>query len=162
MKYLLLFAACLAFYPTLSPATSTSMYHNVEESKISYSTYQAAFEHIGPSKELPKLLVFSSTGECVGVSDDKTPTPDKVIDFITESLHNNHKACNAVTSSKFGVSKLGKGSGTGKPEIELLVIDNFPFCTACNEFKQTLLRESHSSLADMHLTIMAVSLDKHP
>lgn len=138
------------------------MYPNVKESKISYTAYKAAFEHLGPSKELPKVLVFSPTGKCVGISDNKTPTPDNVISFITESLHNDRKACDAVTSSKFGVSKLGKDSGTGKPEIELLVIDNFPFCTACNAFKQTLLRESHSTLANMHLTIMAVSLDKQP
>lgn len=162
MRYLISLAACLAVFSAQSLAADKDLYPNVSESKISYSAYQAAFEHLGPSKEFPKLLVFSPTGECVGVSDDKNPTPDKVISFITESLHNNHKACDAIASSKFGVPKLGKDSGTGKPEVELLVIDNFPFCTACNEFKQTLLRESHSTLANMHLTIMAVTLSNKP
>lgn len=162
MKYLPLLATCLAFFSINSPASDTGIFPNVTNGKISYDTYQAVYEHQGNSKDFPKLLVFSREGKCIGVTDGNTLNAEKITDFITDSLRRNSKACEAVQATKFGVSKLGKDSGTGKPEVILLVIDNFPFCTACNEFKQTLLRESHSSLADMHLTIMAVSLDKQP
>ena len=151
-------SACFALFFGNAFASDLSMFPNVKESKLSYAAYQAIYENQGDSKELPKIIVFSPSGKCVGVTDGKALAADKIAAFITDSLHSDRKACRAVVSSKFGVSTLGKDSGTGKPEIDLFIIDDFPFCSACDAFKQALLRESHSTLSGMQLTIMAVNL----
>ena len=160
MKYPFLLAAGFAFFSMSSLATDAGMFPNVTHGKMSYAAYQAAYENQGNSREFPKLLVFSPAGKCVGVTDGKALGADKITAFIADSLRNDHKACEVVISNKFGVSKLGKDAGTGKPEITLLVTDGAPLCTACSEFKQTLLRDSHGPLASMHLDILAVSPDQ--
>lgn len=143
----------------IADQSSMGMFPNVSEQKISFAAYQSAYENLGASKDVPKLVVFSPTGECVGITTGKSTAAAAVVGFITDSLRKHQKKCEATISNQFGLSQPGPDSGTGKPEVYLIVFD-VPFCKACNDFKTTLLRASHSELVDMRLSIMSVVLSK--
>lgn len=133
------------------------MFPNVSEHKIGFAAYTNVYEKLGTSRDVPKVIVYSSSGECVGVTDGKSIAASRLAGFITDSLRKHEKACDATISNQFGVSKPGPNAGTGKPEVYLIVFD-VPFCTACNEFKTALLRASHGELADMRISVMSVAL----
>ena len=139
---------------------AAGMFPNVRESNINLTVYQSTYENLGSSKDVPKLIVFSPAGVCVGVTDTKSLGASGVVGFINGSLHRHQKACDATVANQFGVSEPGPNLGTGKPEIFLIVFD-IPFCTACGEVKTALLRASHGELANMQLRIISVLLDKH-
>lgn len=160
MKCLLTLSATLALLSGNALANPDGMFPNVKETVIPYVSYHYAYENAGPSKDLPKLIVFSPTGMCVGVTDGSTITADKMSNFISDSLRKGRKACDIVLSNKFGVSEPGTNSGTGKPEVMLFVSDSSTRCEACEGFRLALLRDSHGVLAGMHLTITTVAQGK--
>lgn len=133
--------------------TYGSMYPNVDKGTINQEVY-STYREQGTSRTLPKLLVFSSVGECVGVSDG-TLQPASMVKFIKDSLSRHQKACAMVMSNNFGVTKVGPDSGTGKSEVRLF-IGPAETCASCDDFRIALLRASHSALADMHLNITTV------
>lgn len=138
-------------------AGADGMSPHVSVHKISLAAYQGTYENLGSSKDVPKIIVYSPAGECVGIATGKTLRADGFVDFVSESLRKHQKACGAVLSDQLGVTKPGPDAGTGKPEVYLIVFD-VPFCTACKEFKSAVRQASDSALPNVQFSIQEVDL----
>lgn len=104
------------------------------ETTIGIKSYRSLFESQGGSKHLPKILVYSPRGECVGVTTaDKTPA-GKLEKFVEASLKQNKKACTAVLSAEFGQTAVGRNAGTGRPGVVFIALKG-NFCNACNDYR---------------------------
>lgn len=125
-------------------------------SAIGFKAYEAVYKNQGASDGLPKVLVFSPKGECVGITTvGATPTV-RLTAFIDDSLKLNKKNCDIVVSDKFGVTEVGKDSGTGKSSVLLITLAE-SFCTACTDYKNTLIDYKRSNT---NLSIVTVDLTK--
>lgn len=114
---------------------------NIEESTIGVPPYQALYEKQGKSQALPKVLVYSPIGECIGVTTtDETP-PAQLLDFIVARLKANKRQCKAVLAQEFGVTSVGAKSGTGRPTVQLIAMQE-AFCTGCVAYRRILTGSS--------------------
>lgn len=124
---------CFAILVALLSVTAKA----AEESTIGMAAYQAMYESQGPSQALPKVVVYSARGECVGITTtDQTPAP-KLEGFISASLHANRRQCGLVYSEEFGVESVGPNSGTGKPVVQLVTLKE-DFCSGCSAYRDVL------------------------
>lgn len=159
MKVFTAFSAILLLCSCAVAAGQTDgMFPNVKEHNLDRETYRLMYEKIDPSQAAAKLIVFSREGECVGVTGPKTTHPEDMVAFITSSLRKNHKACKIVVASHLGVKKVGAQSGTGRPEVQLILLGG-QSCKACEQYKMALLTASHGALANMDLSIRPVQFN---
>lgn len=108
------------------------------ENTMRAGPYKELYAIQGPSDALPKILVFSAKGECIGVATADSTPADELTGFIEKSIKSNKKKCNMIVSEKFGVTTVGNDSGTGKKSIHLIIFGE-SFCTACAAYKKTLV-----------------------
>ena len=124
------------------------------ETTIGMNTFKFMYESQGPNPSLPKVLVYSPKGECVGVTTaDETPA-EKLGEFVAQSLRLNRRQCSALYSNEFGVTEVGARSATGKPAVQLITWDE-PFCGACGPYRRALSQQLPSGA---ELTVVHVDL----
>lgn len=128
-------AAMMLFASAFSTAGAET--NGIQRSDITVPVYEGLYEKQGPSKSVPKMFVFSSKGECVGVTTtDQTPVTE-LRSFIDQSLEADNRRCEIVASDTFGVTEVGPSSVRDKPSL-LLVVFNVDFCTGCDLYKREL------------------------
>lgn len=123
------------------------------ENSISVAAYRLLYRDVGTAGDLPKVLVFSPKGECVGVT---TGPANELTAFITKSLSENRKQCKVVVSENFGVTKVGKDSGTNRNTVILVMLGE-SFCIACNEYRGVL---SGNKSLNVDLKIVKIDFSK--
>lgn len=115
------------------------------EVTIGVKAYKSLFETQGASKKLPKVLVYSPRGECVGVTTGDKTAATKLAGFVQASLKQNKKACDAVLSEEFGQNVVGRNAGTGKASIVYIGFAG-DFCPACKDYRKQMLALAASGL----------------
>lgn len=135
----------------LSPGNDFA--ENPRESTIGMKPYKALFEGQGPSKKIPKVLVYSSRGKCVGITTGEQTLAGNLPSFIRNSLLADKRACDLTLSDKFPGGLAIGGTGTGAPAA-VFVLLKADVCPACNDY-----REQAQELASSGIQISIVNLD---